>query len=497
MIQQKSCSSSSSCRRAGRFKGSREGSRGIPFLAALVALIFSPLFAEAQTFSDMEIMQAYQNTLRRISQETLPVVVEIDVVERVTRVERGVPSPLDFFFGRPGSGETEPQTREREFEQRGIGSGIIVRRTGSTVYVLTNDHVAGDADEIDVTLYDGREFVAELVGTDANKDLALLSFETDDEIPVARLGDSDNVQVGDFVLAVGNPLGFESTVTSGIVSAVERQGPQRNGMPLLTDYIQTDAAINRGNSGGALVNLDGEVVGMNTWIASQSGGSVGLGFAIPINNATTAIDQFIRSGRVEYGWLGVNMADPPNSPSDSLDESDGGAFVFNVYSGSPADDAGILPGDLIVRVGSTRIDDSDDLLRAVTELSPGDRTRFQVRRSGAVEAMYVRTGVRPERDDEIRSGDLWPGMSVVEVTDQIRENLDLSSRGGDLIIGQVAGGSPAATAGLRSGDIIVRVNDEEVRTLRDFYMELNGVRGDEVMFRIRRNDTNLIIGLVK
>lgn len=465
-------------------------------LALGIAALSVPVDVVAQN-NDRALLEAYQNTVRRVSQDTLPVVVEIDVVERVTRVERGVPSPLDFFFGRPNSEGSDGETREREFEQRGIGSGIIVRRDDESVYVLTNDHVAGDADEIAVRLYDGREFDGELVGSDANKDLALIVFETRDEVPVARLGDSDTVQVGDFVLAVGNPLGFESTVTSGIVSAVERQGPQRRGMPLLTDYIQTDAAINRGNSGGALVNLDGEVIGMNTWIASQTGGSIGLGFAIPINNARRAIDQFIESGRVEYGWLGVNMADPPSSPSDSLTESDGGAFVYNVYRDSPADRAGILPGDIVIRVGDTAIGDSDDLLRAVTNLRPGDTTRFQLRRENNRRTVVVRTGVRPESGDEINPSDLWPGMSVVEVTDQIRENLDLSNRGGDLIIGQVANGSPAATAGLRSGDIIVRVNDENVETLRDFYRELNGVRGDEIMFRIRRNGTNLIIGLVK
>src|SRR6056297_3390655 len=149
---------------------------------------------------------------------------------------------------------------------------------------------------------------------------------TDEDVPLATLGDSDDLVVGDWVFAVGNPLGFESTVTSGIISAVGRRPALGSQISGLTDYIQTDAAINQGNSGGALVNLAGEVVGVNTWIASQSGGSIGLGFAIPINNATEAIDQFIETGRVSYGWLGVNMADPPRSPSDSLNESDGGAF---------------------------------------------------------------------------------------------------------------------------------------------------------------------------
>jgi serine protease Do len=445
---------------------------------------------------DMAIMRAYQNTLRRVANEVLPVVVEVDVVQRVTREFRSTPSPLEFFFGRP-RGEGTPDSQTREFEQRGIGSGIIVQREGERIYVLTNNHVAGSADQITVTLHDGRTYEGSIVGNDPNRDLALLVFETDESVPIARLGDSNAVQVGDFVMAVGNPLGFESTVTSGIVSAVERQGPSRSGMPLLTDYIQTDAAINRGNSGGALVNLDGEVIGMNTWIASQSGGSIGLGFAIPINNARRAIDQFIESGSVQYGWLGVNMGDPPDSPSNSLSESLGGAVVFNVYRNSPATEAGIRPGDIIVRVGSTPIANSNDLLRAVTDLVPGDRTRFQIRREGRIQTVMVETGARPSNGDDVPAAALWPGMSVVEVTDQIRSSLGLSARAGSLIIGQVAPGSPAATAGLRSGDLVTTVNGSDVATLRDFYQELNGAVGDELIFRIRRNDTSLIIGLVK
>lgn len=469
-------------------------------IIAIATLLFAvPLMPVAAQSEDgsLAFMEAYQATLRRVADAVLPVVVEIDVVERVSRPVRSMPSPLEFFFGRPDSQNEQTQTQTREFEQRGIGSGIIVRRIENQIYVLTNEHVAGDADEISISLHDGRNFNGELVGTDPNKDLALLVFETEEDVPIAELGDSDGLRVGDFVMAIGNPLGFESTVTSGIVSAVGRQGPQRNGAPLLTDYIQTDAAINRGNSGGALVNLYGEVIGMNTWIASQNGGSIGLGFAIPINNARRAIDQFIDSGKVEYGWLGVNMTDLPESPSDSLNETRGGAFVYSVYTGSPADEAGILPGDIITRVGANVIGDASGLLRVVTELSPGDRTSFQVRRGGRIQTLWVNTGVRPGDAGEIAASSLWPGMSVVEITDQIRENLDLSSRGGDLIIGQVAPGSPSALAGLRSGDIITRVNDRDVSTLAEFYSQLNNSRGNEVVFRIRRNDTNLIIGLVK
>lgn len=463
-------------------------------ILALAALLLLPLVRiPADTPAEaLSMMEAYQLTLRSVSRQVLPVVVEVEVVQRVTR-RTTRPSPLEFFFGRPNPDDPEQQ---REFEQRGLGSGIIVRRDGEKVYVLSNEHVIGNADRINLTLYDGRTFRASRVGSDPNTDLALLVFETTEDIPLATLGDSSKVEVGDFVLAVGNPLGFESTVTSGIVSAVGRQGPQRRGGPLLTDFIQTDAAINRGNSGGALVNLRGEVIGINTWIASQTGGSIGLGFAIPVNVANRTIDQFITTGSVQYGWLGVNMADPPASPSNSLGESSGGALVYNVYRGSPASEAGILPGDIITHVGGRRIRNSNELLRAVTGLDPGVRTHFELKRGGASRTVYVQPGVRPSEGASAEG--LWPGMSVVEITDTVRQNLDLSSREGDLIIGQVASGSPAATAGLRSGDIIHRVNNSDVQTLRDFYGALNQVREDsEVVFRVKRNDTNLIIGLIR
>ncbi|SIQ74424.1 serine protease Do [Alkalispirochaeta americana] len=465
-------------------------------VAYLVLALLPGTVAGQSRLDPMTVMEAQQETLRRVSQEVLPVVVEVEVVQRVTRRTMPRMSPFDFFFGRP---DPENREQQREFEQRGIGSGIIVRRVDEKVYVLSNDHVIGKAEEINITLHDGRTFKATRVGSDPNTDLALAMFETDQDIPLAVLGDSDTVQVGDFALAVGNPLGFESTVTSGIISAVGRQGPQGQRIPVLTDYIQTDAAINRGNSGGPLVNLRGEVIGINTWIASQTGGSIGLGFAIPVNVASRAINQFIETGSAQYGWLGVNMADPPESPSNSLRESEGGAIVYNLYSGSPAEEAGLRPGDIIVSVGDETIRTSNDLLRAVTRLDPGVRTRFGILREGTRQDVFVRTGSRPSDGEATSPANLWPGMSVVEMTDSIRENLDLSSRDGAVIIGQVSSGSPAAMAGLRSGDIILRVNNTGVSTLREFYRELNraSVADDEVLFRVRRNDTNLIIGLVR
>lgn len=376
-------------------------------------------------------------------------------------------------------------------EQEGTGSGVLVDPEG---VLLTNHHVVADASSLEITLSDGRTFGGEVVGSDPATDLAVVRLTGDvpDDLPVVELADSERLRLGEVVLAVGSPFGLRGTVTMGIVSGLGR----RMGLADYEDYIQTDAAINRGNSGGALVNLRGEVVGINTWIASQSGGSIGLGFAIPVNNARSAIDQMIASGRVEYGWLGVNMADPPTSPSNSLGEDRGGAFVYSVYEDSPAAQSGLAPGDIITAVDSTPVRTGNDLLRAVTNLQPGTRSRFTVLREGETQTLTVRMGARPDDEDAVDTAALWPGMSVVEITDSIRSNMNLSPRDGNVIVGQVAAGSPAAAAGLRSGDIVLRVNNSDVDTLRDFYRELNGARG-EVLFRIRRSDTTLILGLVK
>ena len=435
----------------------------------------------------MDVLRSFQAATRHVAEQVLPVVVEIDTVAEVERSNRQLPS--EFFFGRPGSDDDD---KNRPLLQRGLGSGIIVRRSENQVYVLTNNHVVGNAGEITVTLYDGREYQAELVGDDENRDLALVRFETSENVPVATLGDSRSVQVGDLVFAVGNPLGFASTITSGIVSAVERNGPAGGNGPLLTNYIQTDAAINRGNSGGPLVNLNGEVVGINTWIASRSGGSIGLGFAIPINNASRAIDQIIATGRVEYGWLGVSIGDVPRD-AHSLGTR-WGALVSSVFDGSPADRAGIQPGDVIVTLNDRAVREGDDLLNLVTALEPGDRGQIRLMRGGRTIELAVRTSRRPDSDKQV--GKSWPGMSVVEVTDDLRRRFALSPKSGDVVIGRVIGDSPAAAAGFRSGDMIEAVNGTRVRTLAEFYVALNGPQ-DEVVLRIRRGEDQLILGLVK
>lgn len=450
------------------------------------------------------VAHSFQEQFRWVSNRTLPVVVEINVVNRVTRQVQ--PNPFDFFFGRPDS--TRPQ--EREYAMRGMGSGVIVGRDGDTVYVLTNNHVAGEADEIEVGLYDGRTFSAELVGGDDLIDLAMLSFETDEEVPIATLGDSDALRPGDWVFAVGNPLGFHSSITAGIVSATARTADTTSGMSGVTDYIQTDAAINRGNSGGALVNLDGEVVGINTWIASNSGGNVGLGFAIPVNNARRAIEDFIESGEVVYSWLGVQASTLSPELADELlgDKRDGffsfrdddttapsGAFVTAIYDGSPAERSGVRPGDLIVSVDGREIENSNELVRTVAQLEPGNTVPFVVIRNGEEITISVETGRRD--DASLSDSDLWPGISVAPVTDELRERLEVPRGIRGVLVAGVYQGTPAQESGLGRGDIILAVNGRDVESIADFYRILGEIDEDEIQFRILRNGRQLILGFLR
>ena len=291
---------------------------------------YSSSSSSSSAYSSLSVVEALQNTFRSISNTMLPAVVEVDVTETKTYTDPfgGMSNPFEFFFGSPRgkNGDDSDKKNQREYESKGLGSGVIVRKTGTTFYVLTNNHVAGSATKISIKLNDGREFEGKLVGADSRIDVALVSFESkDSSIPVAKLGDSDKVQPGDICMAFGAPLGYSQSVTQGIVSAV---GRSESHMSAISDYIQTDAAINQGNSGGPLVNIYGEVIGINTWIASSSGGSVGLGFAIPINNLKSAIDSFIKKGKVVYGWVGVSLVDVTKEYKDELGVGDiVGAFA--------------------------------------------------------------------------------------------------------------------------------------------------------------------------
>lgn len=441
------------------------------------------------------VARAFQERTRSLAREILPVVVEVNVVNVVTERRMGG-SPFDFFFGNPNR-DAQPQERERR--QQGLGSGVIVAQADGKAYVLTNNHVAGNADEIEVVLHDQRSFAAEIVGTDELMDLALLSFETDDEVPVARLGDSTSLEVGDWVFAVGNPLGFEGTLTSGIVSAKGRNPGPRSGMAGVTDYIQTDAAINRGNSGGALVNLEGEVVGINTWIASQSGGSIGLGFAIPVNNAKRAISDFMTQGKVEYAWLGVQTGGVTDAIRQELNLGDAeGAFVASIFADSPAAQSGLQPGDLITRVDGRAISDSTQLIQAVANLEPGRRVPFEVVRQGRAITIQVRTASRANEEElEAAAPKVWPGLSPLPLNEETRERLSLEAGVEGVVVAAVYPGSPSANAGLRVGDVVVGINGREISDMADFYRELNRGDDEEVRFRILREGRIIVLGFLR
>ncbi len=453
-----------------------------------------------QTYTGMGALAAMQEANRMVAKKVLPVVVSINVENVVKREVPTMPSPFEFFFNfpnqRPGQNpEEKPKTQE--FRSEALGSGIIVKKTGNTVYVLTNNHVAGNADKITIHLYDERVFDAELVGKDPRKDIALVKFTTKEDVPIAELGDSDTVQAGDIAFAVGNPLGFDSTITSGIISAVGRKADDRLGTSF-TDYIQTDAAINPGNSGGPLVNIKGQVIGINTWIASQSGGSIGLGFAIPINNAKKVIDKLITSGKVEYGWLGISMSDPSEGIINDMGlKNKKGAFVFNVYKGSPAWKGGIKPGDYITAIDAHRIEDANDLLHVVGNLEPGKTYTFRVIRYK--KPLTVRVKIATRKDEkEIRenSKSLWPGLTVVGITKDIQERLNLPSNIGKVMIGAVDQNTSAFKAGLRSGDIIKEINRKKINSVMDFYRIINSVDSKEYIFKVNKQGTDVILGIV-
>ncbi len=447
-----------------------------------------------------------QYSFREVALKVLPVVVEVDVTEQAGNQQ--TVNPFDWFFNQPPGNNRGGQPRI----QQGLGSGILVKRSGDTYYVLTNNHVVGTASSITVKLQDQTTFnKVKVVGKDARRDLAVISFTSNAALPVADLGDSAALQVGDLVLAVGNPFGFENTVTMGIVSALGRSSPSSD-VATNTDYIQTDAAINQGNSGGALVNIKGEVIGINTWIAAPTGGSIGLGFAVPINNAKKAINDFINKGKVEYGWLGVQIADPnadtyPGVGKDLRVDNAKGAMILNVYRGQPSERAGLMPGDYITRVNGQDIANANKLTQVVGDLLADRPYDFELIRNGERVKLTIRLAMRPdEGSDSLSYKNLWPGLTVVHVNDQVRQQSGDTSipRGVDgVMIGYVAAGntpddqSPAAVAGLRPYDVITQINGRDIRSVMDFYKAMNDRSRRDVTFKITRQGTDVTIGLTR
>lgn len=444
----------------------------------------------------LKAVESLQSAFRAISSGVLPSVVEIDVTEK-TEVQDVNPFggwPFDFFFGQPNS---DSKGRKRELEQKGLGSGVIVKRDKNTVYVLTNNHVAGKATDIKVKLNDGQEFNGKLVGADERQDIALVSFEAknDSNISVATLGDSNKVVAGDIVLAMGAPLGYSQSVTQGIVSATGRSGDQIGNM---NDFIQTDAAINQGNSGGPLVNIYGEVIGINTWIASSSGGSVGLGFALPINSVKKAIGDFISKGKITYGWLGVSLVEVNDNYKEDLGvKGQNGAFVSQIFLDSPAAKGGMQAGDFIVALNGKDIGSQSELMREVGYLPVDKNAEFTVLRDGKKINIIVKI---EERTDKVSNDNtkLWPGFIVSPLTDDLKKTLDISdSKVKGVAVSNVLEKSPAAALRIQNGDVITAVNDKKVRNVQEFYDALDITRNKEIWFDVYSNGHTISTGHYK
>jgi serine protease Do len=374
-----------------------------------------------------------------------------------------------------------PQSSRKE---RSLGTGFIISEDG---YILTNDHVVDGADEIKVKLSDGRVFSGKVRGLDPKLDLALIKIEAGKELPVARLGDSDKLRIGEWVMAIGNPFGLEQTVTVGIVSAKGRvigAGPY-------DDFIQTDASINPGNSGGPLFNLRGDVVGINTAIAA---GGQGIGFAIPVNMAKSIVAQLRDDGKVTRGYLGVVV----QPLSEELAQSFGldrprGALVSEVVKDSPAERAGIRRGDVILKFDGQAIDERNDLPRVVAAARVGKSARVSVFRDGQERELQVEVGrLAEEGDDAPASADTGGelGLTVSAITPELARRYELSPESRGILVTAIKAGSAAANANLRSGDLIVEVDGREIETVKAFDAATGrNTRGKVLRLLIQRRDT--------
>ena len=390
--------------------------------------------------------------------------------------------PFERFFNMP----------RRPFKARSLGSGFIIDPKG---FIITNNHVVENADEIVVKLSTGKEFKAKVVGRDSKTDIALIELKGATDLPAVKLGDSDTMQVGQWVVAIGNPFGLENTVTAGIVSALGRhinQGPYDN-------FIQTDAAINPGNSGGPLLNTKGEVVGINTAIYSRGGGNIGIGFAIPISLAKEIVPQLKEKGHVTRGWLGVMIqkVTPDIAESLGLTESKG-ALVADVVKDGPAEEAGLKQGDVIVEFDGKAVSDSAELPLLVARTPVGRSVKLKVIRDKKAEAFTVKIAeLKDEEAQQEGSGtteDL--GITVQTLTPELAENLQLDRGLKGVVVTQVDPGGPAADAGLRRGDVILEVNRAPVKDVAAYRKAVKTVgKGKSLLFLVRRGDNTIFLAV--
>jgi len=430
--------------------------------------------------------QAFRNVAKQVSPAVVFIKVEKEVDEQNSENFHspfGFPFEDEFFrrfFGVPPQFQNPHQSPQKR-RQAGQGSGFLISPDG---YILTNNHVVGNADMVSVQMLDGREYEAQIIGTDPGSDLAVIKINESD-LPFLPLGSSDQLEVGDWVLAVGNPFGLSHTLTAGVVSAKGRSGI---GLNDYEDFIQTDAAINPGNSGGPLVNLDGEVVGINTAIFSRSGGYMGIGFAIPVDMAKNIRTQLIKHGEVKRGRLGVYIQDMTKDLAESFGlEEVTGILVTQVIEDSPADDAGLKQGDVILEIEADKVSKVGHFRNRIALTAPGTKVRLTILRDGQEEKLNVIIGKLETGESVQKSGtsDLPVlGLSLQQLTPELAERFGYEDTQGVLVAG-VKSGSLAERAGIKRGSLILEVDRQQVSSVKQVKSLLQGKKTTH-LFLIRQ-----------
>jgi len=441
-----------------------------------------------------------QEAFRLVAKSVIPAVVNINTEKVIKQSFDFRNDPFfkffgdewfDFFFGGP---------REREFVQRSLGTGFIVTKDG---YILSNVHVVKNATRINVKLFNGKTYKAEIKGLDEKTDIALLKIKDSEDFVCAVLGDSDEIEVGDWAIAIGNPFGLSHTFTVGIISAKGRSGIMPDSSSKYENYIQTDASINPGNSGGPLVNIKGEVIGINNAIVTPSGGNVGIGFAIPINMAKRILSQLKEKGKVIRGWLGITIQDLDEKIAKPLKlKPYSGVLVADVLKNSPADKAGLKTGDIIIEYDKKDIKDSNELRNLVADTEPGKKVDIVILRKGKKMNLKVEIGVMPSGEQiakyEKETKKVWLGMIVENITPQNASRFKIDSNETGVIITGFSDDSIAAQQGLKIGDIIKGINDFEINNIDDYnkFVKEYG-DGDSFLFLVKRGSALFYIGVEK
>ncbi len=448
------------------------------FLGASVNLKAGEVSTERTTERSIINLKETAKGFTAVAKKVTPAVVSIEIrAESVRpgssrRGPRQGEDPFNFFqdeffrqFFGGGAPQAGPQGNNHQEQNPVIGrsSGFIVSSDG---YILTNNHVVKDADKIVVALQDGRELDAEVIGADPGTDIAVIKVDAEG-LPYARFGDSDALEVGEWVIAIGNPLGLQASVTVGVVSAKGRNNLE---ITDFDDFIQTDAAINPGNSGGPLLDLDGNVIGMNTAIVTKSGGYMGIGFAIPINMTQHIMQQIIDTGSVSRGFLGIAPQDLDFELAESfgLDNTEG-VLVAQVVEESPAAVAGVKQGDIILEINGVQMENVATLRKTVALMNPGAQIHLYVSREGREIELDVDLGTHPQSPSK-HMNTLYQklGLEVEEITPELREEFSYRSEDTGLVVKNIAPRSPAAMAGMRRGDLLLAVDRKEVKNLAEF-----------------------------